>query len=150
MKPQIGNSDSIIIKNAWGDPKVNKIILTQMVGKPRCDRISLILKSPLHSYLTSVEFIGNDIDQDGLVVIADSLKTNSTIEELILVRNKLGPSGTKILSEAIAINKSINTLNLTANRLGPEGCKYLSESLLTNTTLQRLKLSCIPRFFISV
>ena len=63
------------------------------------------------------------------MALAESLKTNSTLEELELVNCDIGPAGGKAIGEALQLGMAVLTdLNLRANNLGPQGAAGLGES----------------------
>jgi Ran GTPase-activating protein (RanGAP) involved in mRNA processing and transport len=81
---------------------------------------------------------GNEIDSDGIKLIAKALEKDVDCEALWLKRNPLKPEGIKYISEMLKVNKSIKILDLHNTGMLDEGCKYLFEGLRENTTLRTL------------
>ena len=81
------------------------------------------------------------IDDEKLIVISESLKTNSSLKEIHLNNNQIGSEGIKYLSEALKINSSLKEIDLESNIVGDEGTKYLSESLKLNSSLNGIILN---------
>eukprot|EP00667_Euglena_gracilis_P030533 EG_transcript_42343 len=92
------------------------------------------------------DFNGDSIDAQQASVIADALKTDTTVEELKLQGhlwsgNKMGPEGAKAVAEALRHNATLHTVNLSWNKMGPEGAKAVAEALRHNATLHTVNLS---------
>lgn len=83
---------------------------------------------------------GNNVDELGIKLIAEALKTDTDAKSLWLKRNPLNENGVKYLGEMLEVNKSLEVLDLHNVNAGNNGIKYLFESLKKNTTLKRLYL----------
>ncbi|KAF9342284.1 hypothetical protein BGX26_007871, partial [Mortierella sp. AD094] len=97
-------------------------------------------KRPSHLCKLSFELVNARIGRKELGILAETLKTNSTLTTLNLGGNSIGPNGAKALSEALKTNSTLTTLNLGGNLIEPNGAKALSEALKTNSTLTTLDL----------
>ncbi|KAG0248556.1 hypothetical protein BGZ95_008005, partial [Linnemannia exigua] len=71
-------------------------------------------------------------------VLAETLKTNSTLTSLNLRDSKIGDNGARALAEALMANSTLTTLDLNTNLIGDNGAKTLAEALKTNSTLTTL------------
>ena len=60
--------------------------------------------------------------------------------------NDIGDEGLYRLSESLAVNDVLLALNLSGNRIKSDGAAKLSASLKTNTSLTRLNLSGWKRY----
>ncbi|KAG9069808.1 hypothetical protein KI688_009133 [Linnemannia hyalina] len=93
-----------------------------------------------NSTLTTLDLGGNSIGFDGAKALAEALKTNSTLATLHLWNNSIGSDGAKALAEALKTNSTLTTLDLGNNSIGSDGAKALAEALKTNSTLTTLGL----------
>ena len=66
--------------------------------------------------------------------LAEALKTNTTLTDIILDNNKIGDEGAKAIAEALKTNTTLINLKLSTNIIGDEGANALAEALKTNTT----------------
>jgi Ran GTPase-activating protein (RanGAP) involved in mRNA processing and transport len=81
---------------------------------------------------TSIKFLyleGNQITQVGCSALAKALLENSTVEELYLGANDIGPDGAASLAEVISTNTTLRKLFVDGNQLGPQGANAFSEAL---------------------
>ncbi|KAF9536772.1 hypothetical protein EC957_009735, partial [Mortierella hygrophila] len=93
-----------------------------------------------NSTLTTLDLRGNSIGSDGAKALAEALKTNSILTTLDLGGNSIGSDGAKALAEALKTNSTLTTLNLWYNSIGSDEAKALAEALKTNSTLTTLNL----------
>ena len=77
----------------------------------------------------------------GATVIAEALKINSTLEELMLANNQIGDDGATAIAEALKINKALHQLDLCNNDIYVEGATAIADALRINATLRSLSLS---------
>ena len=78
-----------------------------------------------------------DIDA---IVIAELLKSNTTVSRLDLARNQIGDAGAYALAMMLAENSTIEYLNLESNPFGEVGGGAFVVAVTGNTTLQYLNL----------
>ena len=71
--------------------------------------------------------------------IGDALKTNTTLEILILSHN--GISNVNSIGDALKRNKTLKKLWLNDNNITDSGIQSIIEALKTNNTLKTLRLS---------
>ena len=82
---------------------------------------------------------GNSLETDGTRILAEVLKTNTTLKELILKSDaKNDPAWKNILT----------SFQWTENNIGSIGGRIIAEALESNTTLTRLNLSSINQIYI--
>ena len=91
--------------------------------------------------LESICVVGGRGGYDQVVVLAEALKTNTTVTELGLSDNNLGAEGAAALANALQTNTTLKVLHLTHNNLGADGVAALANALNINTTLSTLVLS---------
>ncbi|CAF4568471.1 unnamed protein product, partial [Rotaria magnacalcarata] len=79
----------------------------------------------------------NNFTNGGIKILADALKTNSTISDLDLSENNLTSECVKILADALKYNTTLKILDLSRNEnIQDDGIEYLSQVLLDdNRTL---------------
>jgi Ran GTPase-activating protein (RanGAP) involved in mRNA processing and transport len=80
------------------------------------------------------------ISNNGVAVISNMLKANSTLEELDLYGNKIGDEAATYLAEALLQNDSLRVLNLQNTHINRAGGEALLEMLEDNCTLTQLQL----------
>eukprot|EP00812_Abedinium_dasypus_P001934 NODE_1234_length_1201_cov_315.315009.p1 GENE.NODE_1234_length_1201_cov_315.315009~~NODE_1234_length_1201_cov_315.315009.p1 ORF type:complete len:383 (+),score=118.59 NODE_1234_length_1201_cov_315.315009:124-1149(+) len=83
----------------------------------------------------------NNIGDDGAKALAEALKSNDTLTRLSLGMNRIGRDGAKALAEALKSNDRLTMLYLSNNLIGSAGAKALAEALKTNKTLTHLFLN---------
>eukprot|EP00984_Skeletonema_dohrnii_P016092 scaffold7070_cov73-Skeletonema_dohrnii-CCMP3373.AAC.1 len=100
-------------------------------------------------HLTTLRLSGNNINADGCQEIVKLLqRENSTITEIHLERNKIDNEGVAILVDALRNNTSLTTLFLKDNMMAIEGAKLflqlvndvssIEATLQSNHTLKRI------------
>ncbi|KAG0358602.1 hypothetical protein BGZ54_010353 [Gamsiella multidivaricata] len=95
-------------------------------------------KRPSHLQKLSVEMNATFIGVNELEILAEALKTNSTLTTLNLESNSIGDNGALALSEALKTNSTLTSLDLQYNSIRENGALALSEALKTNSTLTTL------------
>jgi len=74
------------------------------------------------------------------IVIAECLKSNTTVARLDLARNQIADAGAVALATMLSENNTIEYLNLESNTLGEPGGAAFHSALETNTSVQYLNL----------
>jgi len=96
--------------------------------------------------LTSLNLIDNKIGMEGVIHIANALKTNSTLQSLNLNKNCFGFEGVCALADGVKVNRGLQYLNLTrVIQLLPSGDQVrarrdLHDMIACNTTLTFLNI----------
>lgn len=76
----------------------------------------------------------------GVLALAESLKTNNTLEHLYLHANAAGDRGGMAMAAALEVNHGITELTLSQNELGGPAFVALGNMLKKNSTLQSLSI----------
>lgn len=76
----------------------------------------------------------------GVFALAESLKTNNTLEHLYLHANAAGDGGGLAMAAALEVNHGLTELTLSQNELCGPAIVALGNMLKKNTTLQSLSL----------
>eukprot|EP00434_Breviolum_minutum_P044734 symbB.v1.2.039995.t1/scaffold6922.1/size14591/1 len=93
-----------------------------------------------NSSLTNLILVNVNIGDEGAKALAQALEQNSTLTLLNLWKNNIGPEITKALAAALKQNSTLTKLILEDNNIGPEGAKALAEALKQNSSLTSLNL----------
>ena len=75
---------------------------------PNVNIESIAKQLKINTTLKKLELINDDIEDDGVIVLANALKENTTLTDLNLSQNKIGSKGIDALIELLEINNSIN------------------------------------------
>lgn len=81
---------------------------------------------------------GNDLNDEGIGLIAEQLADDSVCNALWLKRNPLKSGGVKHIADMIRLNKHMKILDLHNVGMLDEGAEYLFEALKYNETLRHL------------
>lgn len=92
------------------------------------DMLSLCVLLKAHPEIKSLNLSANFIGNEGIKIIATSIKTLTSIN---VSYNKIGFEGAKLLA-----NMNLHSLDISGNQLGPEGAKAFA-----NTNLSRLVIN---------
>lgn len=92
----------------------------------------------------------NPIGDEGVKHMADMLRTNASLEQIIFgdreVGGSIGPKGIEYLFKALAVNKSIQHLSFFgAQHESDEMVQAFCQGLAKNRFLKRFRLNAIPR-----
>ncbi len=83
----------------------------------------------------------NNLDKDGMKILAGVLPYNNLIEVLDLSKNNIGVSGADELAKSLKNNKSLKFLNVFNNKIGYDGAKSIAENVVRfHPTLEFLEL----------
>ena len=90
---------------------------------------------------TTIDVGLGKIGQDtGAGAIAEALKENTAVTELIMYNTDIGLKGATALAEMLKVNTGVRNLNLDNNKIGNKGLIAISKALTTNTRLTNLDL----------
>ena len=96
---------------------------------------------------TSLEVlnVSCSIDQDGALLIANSLIENSALRVLDMSDNAIGTDGAKAIANSLAMNSSLEVLNMNNNSITQNGAIAIADYLAKNASLEMLKIdgNCI-------
>ncbi len=102
--------------------------------------LSTVLKGTQRCKLEGLCLDDCNITASGARHLAESLHTNSTLEELSLSKNPIKVDGATAFATMLPVNTSLEKLYLRDDSIGEEGVKQLIRSLDSNKTLTRLGL----------
>jgi hypothetical protein len=89
--------------------------------------------------------LGNcGLTSEGIKLLCEHIKTNTSITDLFVWGNKFGDKGAKYIADMLRVNKSLPLLNITRSAIGPRGFEYLASALTVNNTLRSLPLHSDP------
>ena len=94
----------------------------------------------VNTTLTELVFSLNDISSAGAASLAEAMKVNTTLTQLDLTGNNIGAAGAASLAEAIKVNTTLTQLDLSSSNIGDAGAASLAEAIKVNTTLTQLDL----------
>jgi Ran GTPase-activating protein (RanGAP) involved in mRNA processing and transport len=85
-------------------------------------------------------------DWSGLNALADAFRVNGALTSLDISNNRMGDDGVKLICEALKQNSSLKVLDLNASytrggEIGPQGAQYLADMLSVNGGLTSIKMS---------
>ena len=82
--------------------------------------------------LKSLSIGANKLGYEGVSVLCESLKTNTTLEKLDIkggFADSFGASGATIIAEMLKVNTPLTDLNLALNKIGKEGATAIAGAL---------------------
>jgi len=83
------------------------------------------------TYITSLELVGNNIDDEGAIHIAFAIKNNVCLRRVNLNSNKIGIKGVFALADAIRANKNLEFFSIQNNSFNdPMHCEDSIEAEL--------------------
>ena len=94
--------------------------------------------------LSSLTFTFNRIGfglERSVGALAQSLRSNSSLERLCLAQNELGALGGRILGDALEANRGLRHLSLARNELGDEGGAAVAKAIGSHPSLTSLSVS---------
>jgi len=93
--------------------------------------------------LTHLDLMGNTLNPEGAITLAQGLKANKSLTYLDLKETGIGPKGTEAIAAAIS-SLPLTYLDLSYNRLIDSGAKSIAHALMNNTSLTHLKIGSVP------
>ena len=124
--------------------KANRIHLNilNLEGNELGDEGAVMLGSFLstNSSLEVLNLAWNAIHLRGIAAVSKGLKANTVLQNLDISRNSISNEGATEISEVLAMNKSLRVLDVSNCGFNETGVQALSEGLSTNTTLHTLKI----------
>ncbi|KAG0293597.1 hypothetical protein BGZ98_002110, partial [Dissophora globulifera] len=118
-------------------PSARYQVLSQILELPNMKVIHIVLPKDFHMLSNfhpkrpsrlrklSFELAAKSFRGMELGLLAEALKTNSTLTKLDLWDNSIRDNGAQALSEALKINSTLTTLNLRNNSIGDNGAQAL-------------------------
>ena len=93
-----------------------------------------------NSLLEDLDLSWNAIHLRGVAALAKGLKANGSLRSLYLSRNSILNEGAVEIGEVLAINRSLKVLDVSNCAFNVIGADAISEGLCNNTTLETLKI----------
>ncbi|CAF2119595.1 unnamed protein product [Rotaria magnacalcarata] len=118
-------SDVRLNKQQLTDADIEIIVQQAIIGK-RCRSLSLAF---------------NEITSKGTSILADSLRSNTTLYELWLSTNHVSDAGVGYLAQALSTNRTLTKLGLASNDITSAGVSHLVEIVKNNKTLNTIGLA---------
>jgi Ran GTPase-activating protein (RanGAP) involved in mRNA processing and transport len=100
--------------------------------------LKILAEGVKKSRLQLLDLGKNDIRDDGVKILADTIKTTTTLKVLSLKDNKIGSKGIQMLAAAISASGTLSDLDLAYNKFGNEGTKYIAQTLKPSTVSKGL------------
>ncbi len=120
--------NSTILKISLGYNGIRKLCLSWChLGNEGALVIAEMLKS--NSTLLVINLKGNAIEDDGALAIAEVLKLNSTLQKIDLKYNWIRVKGGLAIAEAMEFNSSLEEIFLMSNRIGKENFQLIKRAL---------------------
>ena len=124
--------------------KANKIhlIVLNLKGNELGDEGAVMLGTFLSANCSlEVLHLGwNAIHLRGIAAIAKGLKANTVLQNLDISRNSISNEGATEIAEVLAMNKTLRVLDVSNCGFNKTGVEEISEGLSTNRTLHTLKI----------
>jgi hypothetical protein len=90
--------------------------------------------------VTKINLYENEIGDSGAVALAVALKTNTSVTKIDLHENEIGDSGALLLANALKTNTSVTEIDLSGNEIGDSGAVALADALKTNASVTKIAL----------
>ena len=96
----------------------------------------------VNTTLRSLDLFGNNIENEHIIDMAQSLSRNTRLEALVLPcpTCDLSVAACEAISQALQINTTLITFNLPRSNLSDEGIIHLAEGLTVNKTLKKIEV----------
>jgi len=140
---QIGSENIVDIITALSmHPQLNRIVLDGMnIGRNPCTALSTLLRCSTTN-LQSLSLNDNDIDDDGIKSLSQSIR-GSKLQELNLAGNRsISTRGWKAVSSLLATpNCCLERLDISDNNIGDDEALLFADALASNSSLRYLDLT---------
>jgi Leucine Rich repeat len=92
--------------------------------------------------LKTLDLFGNNVENDHIILMANALGQNKTLETLVLPcpSDDLSIASCAAISRALRHNTTLVTLNLPRSNLTDDGLLHLSQGLTVNRTLKKVEV----------
>ena len=115
-------------------------LIDAKIGPIATCKLTHALKNNTH--VKTLWLAGNNMGDEGSEAIAELLRCNKVIRQIILSVNGIGPTGALSLASVLEDDEEavLEVLCMGGNNLGDKGAMFLAEMLRTNTSLKELWL----------
>lgn len=107
------------------------------------DHFTVIAEALLtNASLKVLDLFGNNVQNEHVVLVANALQRNESLETLVLPcpSDDLSVESCAAISQALQNNSTLVTLNLPRSNLSDDGLSHLAEGLTLNTTLKKIEV----------
>ena len=139
---QMGDEPLVeIIEAMTTHPRLEKLALPRMnIGRNECRAVATLLRHA-DIELQELNLSGNDIGDEGTLLLANALSSNSKLRTLDLDSNGVTARGCQGLAALLENpNCNLEELNLYINNVGDEGALIFASALVSNRKLKTLGL----------
>lgn len=91
-------------------------------------------------YISDISFGENKIGDNGIITIAEALKTNVVLKNIDLRSSSIGDPGAIAIANLLQKNTTISNINLYGNNIGDDGVVAIAEALEKNTAVTNINL----------
>lgn len=88
----------------------------------------------LKCQLKVIDLSKNNLQKEGIKLLAEVLPHNKVLEVLDLSKNNMGVSGADELAKSLKDNKSLKYLNVFNNKISYDGAKSIAENIVANNS----------------
>ena len=123
-------------------PQLTKLCLLDMIiGRNECTALSTLLRCTA-ILLKTLDLRRNNIDDEGIEVLVNSLSNCNQLQELDLAANReITSNGWKKVVTLLEMpGSNLEKLDISCNNIGDEGALVFANSLTNNSTLKALNL----------
>ena len=111
-----------------------------IINADGCRGLAKLLQGGDATALTDLYLSNNQVDYDGVEILAKALRKNKSLTTLHLCKNEIGDDGVAALAAALKSNATLLYLSLDNNKIGDDGIETLVNALHRNTTLREFYL----------
>ncbi|CAF5102397.1 unnamed protein product, partial [Rotaria magnacalcarata] len=121
--------------NSNSEQLENRPRLVNFSGRKLTDATieSMVKDKTIHAHCTQLNLSSNNLTCYGCWVIANALRTNTTLTQLNLSENQISQDGAKYLADVLYENTALMQLNLGSNQIKDGGVQCLADALQQNT-----------------
>ena len=122
--------------------KLKNILEIEFNENSRTKHILFFINNlPCYNDLTTLKFINCKLINFNIDIIATYLCNNKTIKELVINNNTIDTNGINMIGESIKINTTLEILNLSNAFEVNSSCHSLIKNLVHNTSIHTLNIS---------
>ena len=115
---------------------MNVITMVDLAGDDHLSDLTSLMKVNCFPHL---KLTGNQLADSDIVLISDSLKTNTILKRISVARCGISEEGCKAIGDALMVNRFLQVLDLHDNPIST-GVVHIAESLKHNHSLLKINL----------